>query len=150
MKKQTSSASLPENAIARKALESLLQIEEEAERQKAEQLEGLREALGNIDGRIRELEEQKQQVEEAIGRITGKAPLERRRRTNHDELRARVLRWLSGHAGTWYHASDLQREFPELQEVASVSMFLKNAIGEGAVKVDKSGGNRNTKYSAGS
>lgn len=149
LKKQPNT-SAPENAFAKKALESLREIEEEAARKKTEQLEGLREALGNIDARIQELQGQQQQVQDAIGRITGKAPLERRRRANHDELRARVLRWLSGHAGTWYHANDLQREFPELQEMASVSIFLKAAIGEGVVKVDKSGGNRNTRYSAAS
>jgi hypothetical protein len=149
MKKHAAGGSMPENAFARKALESLRQIEEEAARQKAAQLDGLREALRNIEGRIGELRLQAQQVEAAVASITGKSPAARRRpRSDHSELRARLLRWLSGHAGSWYTASDLQREFPELEEIASVAMFLKVAVQEKKVKVDKTGGNRNTKYSA--
>jgi hypothetical protein len=132
MKKQAAGGQVAENAFAKKALESLKQIEEEAARQKAEQLDGLREALGNIDGRIGELRHQQRQIEHAIASITGKAPAGRRPRSDHSELRARVLRWLSGHAGHSYTASELQREFPELEEVTSVAMFLKvGAGGEG-------------------
>jgi hypothetical protein len=148
MKKQATGGTVPENVFARKALESLRQIEEEAARQKAQQLEGLREALKNIEGRIGELRCQEQQVHEAIASITGKTPTGRRPRSDHSELRARVLRWLSGHSGAWYTASELQREFPELAEINSVAMFLKVAVEDKKVKVDKSGGNRNTKYSA--
>lgn len=148
MKKHAAGGSMPENAVARKALESLRQIEEEAARQKEAQLDGLNEALRNIQGRIGELRLQAQQVEEAIASITGRAPTGRRLRSNHTELRARLLRWLSGHAGTWYTASELQREFPELAGINSVAVFLTGAVEEGKVKVDKSGGNRNTKYSA--
>jgi hypothetical protein len=148
MKKQAAGNQVMENAFAKKALESLRQIEEEAARQKAQQLDGLREALTNIDGRIGELRHQQQQIEEAIASITGKVPVGRRTRSNHMELRARVLRWLSGHSGSWYTASELQREFAELAGINSVAMFLKAALQEGKVKIDKSGGNRNTKYSA--
>jgi hypothetical protein len=149
MKKQAAGGQVAENAFARKALESLRQIEEEASRQKAQQLDGLREALKNIDDRIGDLRHQQEQIEQAIASITGKAPAAGRRpRSDHTELRARVLRWLSGNSGSSYTASELQREFPELEAVASVAMFLKAAMQEGKVKVDKSGGNRNTRYSA--
>ncbi len=149
MKKSSEGGSLPENAIAKKALDSLRQIEEETAKQKAQQLDGLREAIGNIDSRIRELEVQRQQVLDTMSRITGKpAPSARRPRSDHSEVRERVVRWLTGHAGTWYHSSELQTEFPELQEVVSVAMFLKKPIEEGTVKVDKTGGNRNTRYTA--
>ena len=148
MKKQAAGGQVAENAFARKALESLRQIEEEAARQKAQQLDGLREAIKNIDGRIADLQHQQQQIEQAIASITGRAPISRRPRSDHSELRARVLRWLSGRSGSSYTASELQREFPELEEVTSVAMFLKAAVQEGKVKVDKSGGNRNTRYSA--
>jgi hypothetical protein len=150
MKNKGSAAAPSTHAFGEKALESLRHIEEEAQRQKDEQLDGLWEALGNITSRIEDLKLQRQQVEDAIARITGKASGGRKPRANHDELRARVLRWMSGHAGKWYHASDLQREFPELEEVASVAVFLKTAVSEGRVKIDKSGGNRNTRYSAAS
>ncbi len=145
MKKLATAVS--ENAVARKALESLAQIEEEAQELKAAQLDGLREALGNIQLRIDELEEQRRQVNNAIAQITGTTSV-RKLRGDHGELRGRVLRWLAGHAGTWYHAAELQKEFPELESFASVAVFLKKAIDEGVVKVDKSGGNRNTRYSA--
>lgn len=148
MKKQAAGGQVAENAFARKALESLRQIEEEAARQKAQQLDGLREAMKNIDERIGDLQHQQQQIEQAIASITGRAPISRRPRSDHTELRARVLRWLSGYSGSSYTASELQREFPELEAVASVAMFLKAAVQEGKVKVDKSGGNRNTRYSA--
>lgn len=146
MKKRA--AAVSENAFARKALESLAQIDEEAQKQKAAQLDGLREALGNIESRIEELDQQRRQVDDAIAQITGKATSPRKPRGDHGELRSRVLRWLASHAGTWYHASDLQKEFPELEAFASVAVFLNKAIDEGSVKVDKSGGNRNTRYSA--
>jgi DNA repair exonuclease SbcCD ATPase subunit len=148
--KKNHSSQAADNAFAKKALEAISQIEEEAQRKKSEQLEGLREALKNIQQRINDLEHQRTQVEEAIGRITGRAPAPARRtRSNHDELRGRILRWLGGHAGEWFTAGDLQREFPELEKVTSVAMFLKKPVSEGQVKVDKSGGNRNTKYGAG-
>jgi hypothetical protein len=147
LKQRTLIASLPDNAYARKALESLRQIEEEAARKKAQQVEVLREAIGNIDQKLGDLRLQRHEIEQAIAGITGKAPAGRRPRSDHSELRGRVLRWLSGHPGSWYTASELQREFSELEQVA-VSMFLKSAVEEGKVKVDKSGGNRNTKYSA--
>jgi hypothetical protein len=146
--KKNHSSQAADNAFAKKALEAISQIEEEAQRKKSEQLEGLRDALGNIQQRIDDLEHQRTQVLEAIGRITGKSPgtPTRRPRSNHDELRARLLRWLAGHPGEWYTSTDLQREFPELEKVTSVAMFLKKPITEGSVKVDKTGGNRNTKY----
>jgi hypothetical protein len=147
--KKNSGTQAADNAFAKKALEAIQQIDAEASRRKQEQLESLREALGNIDQRIDDLQHQRQQVVEAISKITGKpAPAGRKPRGSHDELRARLLRWLAGHPGEWYTAGDLQREFPELEGMASIAMFLKKPITEGQVKVDKTGGNRNTKYSA--
>lgn len=150
MVKKNNASSPADNAFARKALEAISQIEEEAQRKKSEQLESLREAMGNIQQRITDLEHQRTQVQEAIGRITGKsaAAPTRRPRSNHDELRSRLLRWLAGHPSEWFTSSDLQREFPELQKITSVAMFLKKPIGDGNVKVDKTGGNRNTKYAS--
>ncbi|HVS71913.1 MAG TPA: hypothetical protein VHQ47_11715 [Phycisphaerae bacterium] len=149
MVKRNPSPQAADNAFAKKALEAIQQIDAEASRRKAEQLESLREALGNIDQRLADLSYQRQQVEEAISKITGKAaPVQRKPRGSHDELRSRLLRWLGSHPGQWYTAGDLQREFPELEGIPSVAMFLKKPISEGAVQVDKTGGNRNTKYSA--
>ncbi len=150
MVKKNSPSAPADNAFARKALEAITQIEEEAQRRKGEQLDSLREALGNIQQRMDDLDHQRGQVEEAISRITGKsaAAPTRRPRSNHDELRSRLLRWLAGHPNQWYTASDLQREFSELENITSIAMFLKKSITDGLVKVDKTGGNRNTKYAA--
>jgi hypothetical protein len=134
-----------ENAYAKKALEAIRQIEEEASRKKTEQLTGLRQALQNIEDRISELTTQREQVETAMVAISGRAPV-RRPRSNHDDLRRRVLRWLGSHSGQWYTAGDLHREFPELQQIASIAAFLKNELAEGRVRIDKTGGNRNTRY----
>ena len=93
-----------------------------------------------------------QQIEEKAARQQAvqldEAPAGRWPRSNYSKLRAQLLRWLSGDAGSWYAASDLQREFPELEEINSVAMFLKAAVDELKVKIDKTRSRRNTSYSA--
>jgi hypothetical protein len=150
MVKRATGPSLSENAFAKKALEAIQQIEEDAKKKKTEQLVGLREALGNIEQRIDELGIQRQQVENAIAAITGAAPKAKRGRSNHDELRTRLTRWLTSHSGQWYTSGELHREFAELEPIASIAAFLKNEIADGKIRVDKSGGNRNTKYTGNS
>lgn len=149
MAKRAVGAASSENAFAKKALEAIQQIEEEATRRKTEQLAGLQQALQNIHDRINDLGAQREQVEAAIAAITGK-PATRRSRTNYDDVRRRLLRWLSSHSGEWYTSGDLHKEFPELESVASIAAFLKNEIAEGKIRIDKSGGNRNTKYTGNS
>jgi hypothetical protein len=145
MVKRHVEAAPAENAYAKKAFEAIRQIEEEASRKKTEQLTSLRQALQNIEDRISESTGQREQVEQAIATISGK-PAGRRPRTNYDDVRRRLLRWLGSHAGEWYTAGDLRHEFPELAQVASIAVFLKSELAEGKVRIDKTGGNRNTKY----
>lgn len=139
------------NTAVRKALDAITAIEAEARRKKMEQLDGLREALRNIDQRIDELAHQRQQVEFAITKITGKipeTPPPRRSRKNsgNDDLPERVVRWLESRAGEWFTSSQLQAEFVELKDLPSIAAFLKNPIEGGVVVVDRNGGPRNTKY----
>lgn len=150
---KVTSPNLADNAYARKALDAIAAIEQEAQKKKLEQVNILREALKNIDGRIGELQHQRQQVENAIEKIMGKpvAPVKtakKRGRINHQELRNRVVNWLSSHPGVAYTAVQLHEEFPELEGFASIAAFLKQPIADGVIVVDKSGGNRNTRYSA--
>lgn len=150
---KASVSNLADNAYARKALDAIAAIEQEAQKRKLEQVNVLRDALKNIDQRISELQHQRQQVEDAIEKIMGKsaAPVKatkKRGRVNHQELRGRVVNWMSSHPGVVYTAVQLHEEFPELDGFASIAAFLKQPIADGVIIVDKSGGNRNTRYSA--
>jgi seryl-tRNA synthetase len=141
------SSGVSENAYAKKALEAIQSIEEEAERKKREQLDTLREALSSIDARIGELEQQKSQVTTAIEKISGKAPSSGRRvRRNLDDVRDRLVRWLGARSGEKFDSPRLQKEFPELKSIPSIAAFLKKPIDEGAVAMEREGGPRSARY----
>jgi hypothetical protein len=146
-KKSKNAAPLPDNALAKQALEAIDQIEREAEQKKLAQAEGLKEARETIMKRIGELNHQLEQLDKALSAITGEAPApkERRQRRDLNEIRERVGRWMEGRRGQKFSAGDLQREFPELEGVA-VSIFLKPLVEENKVKTDASEGIRRMKY----
>ena len=148
LSKSSKKAALPDNSLAKKAIEAIEQIEEEAKKKKLAQLEALQSAKAAVHERMNELEHQLEQIDAAIASIKGGAPTtERRPRRNLEEERERVGRWLTGRKGQKFAAGDLVREFPELEGVI-ISVFLKPLIQAGVIQTDTSEGIRRTKYFA--
>jgi len=147
-KSSKKAAALPDNSLAKKAIEAIEQIEEEAKRKKMAQLEALQGAKAAVHERMNELQHQLEQIDEAIASIKG-TPIvkEKRTRRNLEEERERVGRWMSGRKGQKFAAGDLVREFPELEGVI-ISVFLKPLISAGTIQTDTSEGIRRTKYFA--
>ena len=146
-KSKNSSPTLPDNALAKQALEAIDQIDKEAQQKKEQQAEALKKAKDTITERINELNHQLTQIDKALAAITGEptAPREKRPRRDLNEIRDRVGRWMEGHRGQKFGAGELQKEFPELEGVA-VSIFLKPLTEAGKVKTDSSEGIRRMKY----
>jgi hypothetical protein len=138
---------LPDNALAKQALDSIKQIEREAQDKKMAQLEVLKGARATIMERVTELNHQLAQIDKTMEAITGTpAPShERRERRNLEEIRERVGRWMEGHRGEKFAAGQLAAEFPELDGVA-ISIFLKPLVEAGKVHTDASDGVRRMKY----
>src|SRR6185369_8961220 len=93
------SGGLPDNALAKQAMDTIKQIEREAQDKKLQQLESLKTARITIMERISELQHQLTQLDKAMEAITGHAPAgtgERRERRNLEEVRQRVARWMEG------------------------------------------------------
>jgi chromosome segregation ATPase len=146
VKTQAASQSRSDNAIARRAIDEIERIDKAAADKKREQLATLQEAIEAIDTRIGELQGQRRQIEAAIASITGKAVRgPRRNRSDLDEVRERVARWMAGHPGEKFKSSDIEREFPELAGTP-ISTFLKSLIKDGRVQVDTSNGIRRQTY----
>ena len=142
-----SAPALPDNALAKQALDAIREIDRDAQEKKLAQMEQLKTAKATIMDRINEFNHQLAQIDKAMEAITGRpAPArENRGRRNLKEVRERVERWMEGHKGEKFGAGDLAREFPELQGV-SVSMFLKPVVESGKIHTDASDGIRRTKY----
>lgn len=140
-------ASLPDNALAKQALDTIKQIEREAQDKKLEQLDMLKSARATIMERVTELNHQLAQIDKTMSAITGQAAPsgEKRERRNLEEIRERVSRWMDGHRGEKFAAGQLAAEFPELEGVA-ISIFLKPLIESGKVQSDASDGVRRMKY----
>ena len=66
-KKAKSGGALPDNALAKQALETIAQIEREADQKKQAQLESLEAARSAIMDRMTELEHQLAQIDKAMG-----------------------------------------------------------------------------------
>ncbi len=147
VKKMKSSSSLPDNALAKQALETIAQIEREADQKKQAQLESLESAKAAILERMNELTHQLAQIDKAVSTITGHPAPSREKRVRRDlsEVRERVGRWMEGRKGQHFSAGDLQKEFNELEDVA-VSVFMKPLIEDGKVKTDTTEGIRRMKY----
>jgi hypothetical protein len=137
---------LPDNALAKQALDAIRQIEREAQEKRLVQLEQLKSAKASIMERVNELHHQLAQIDKAMEAITGEPAVhERSERRNLKEVRERVERWMEGHKGEKYGAGDLAKEFPELEGV-SISLFLKPLVESGKIHTDVSAGLRRTKY----
>jgi chromosome segregation ATPase len=149
MKRPLEGASLPENAIARQALENIAKIEQEAQQKKLEQLDSLKSAKSAIVQRLTELNHQLAQLEQAMGTITGRTDSSSGRKARKDwsSERERVGRWMEGRKGQKFAARDLMREFPELNGQV-MSLFLKPLIEMGKIKTDTTEGTRRMKYFA--
>ena len=145
--KTRKAANLPDNAIAKKALETIDLIEQEAQQKKMAQLESLQTAKAAIHERLNELSHQLEQINNAIAAIKGEKPDKGEKRTRRDLSgeRERVARWMEGRRGQKFGAGDLVREFPEL-DGTPISIFLKPLIEDGKIKTDASEGIRRTKY----
>lgn len=146
-KPKTSVPVLPDNALAKQAMDAIRKIDTEAQEKKIAQLEMLKSARASIMERVNELQHQLAQIDKASEAITGRpAPTgEKGNRRNLKEVRERVDRWMEGHKGQKYGAGDLTKEFPELQGV-SISLFLKPLVDSGKIHTDASEGIRRTKY----
>jgi predicted nuclease with TOPRIM domain len=137
---------LPDNALARKALETIQQIESEAKEKKMAQLDSLQSARAAIMERLGELNHQLEQIDEAMSAIKGeKVQKEKRTRRNLEGERERVARWMEGRRGQKFGAGELVHEFPEL-DGTPISIFLKPLVESGKIKTDVSDGIRRTKY----
>ncbi|HUO07490.1 MAG TPA: hypothetical protein VM008_04255 [Phycisphaerae bacterium] len=138
---------LPDNALAKQAIENIAKIEREAQQKKLEQLEGLKGAKAAILERMNELTHQLQQIDKAISAVTGEpAPSrEKRERRDWSDTRERVGRWMEARKGEKFAAGQLVKEFPELDGQV-VSIFLRPLVESGKVKTDASEGVRRTKY----
>ena len=142
----TSKTSLPENAMARTAIEAVAQIDAEAKQKKMVQLESLQSAKAAIQKRVEELDHQIAQIDTVIASITGsRAPNGKRARRSWDEDRNRIMLWMGARKDQKFAARDLTQEFPELEGVV-MSVFLKPLIQEGKVQVDAHEGIRRSKY----
>src|SRR4051794_2314664 len=146
-KTKNAAPNLPDNALAKQALEAIDQIDKEAQQKKQAQADALKKARDSITDRIGELNHQLVQIDKALSAITGQPAASREKRPRRDlnEIRERVGRWLEGRRGQKFGAGELQSEFPELEGVA-VSIFLKPLIESGKVKTDSSEGIRRMKY----
>ncbi len=138
---------MAENALARKALDAIAQIEADAQKRKEAQLDELRKAKEAIRQRLAELTRQEEQIDSAIARVTGKTARTSGPKRNLTEVRDRVVRWLSSHAGTPYTGEQMVQEFPELKGTA-VSTILKPAIEAGQIVIDATRGRRHQTYTA--
>jgi hypothetical protein len=137
-----------DNAIAKKALEAIQQIEKEAQAKKLAQLDELQSAKAAIHERINDMTHQLKQIDAAIAAILGKdapAPKKQRDRRELADVRERVGRLMQGRKDQKFGAGELVKEFPELDGVG-ISMFLKPLIVAGQIKTDVSDGIRRTKY----
>src|ERR1035437_10160928 len=82
-----------DNAIAKKALEAIQQIDKEAQAKKLAQLDELQAAKAAIHERINDMTHQMQQIDAAIAAILGKhasAPRKNRDRRELADVRERV------------------------------------------------------------
>ena len=138
---------LPDNALAKQAMDAIRQIDSEAHEKKLLQFEQLKSAKVTILDRIDELNHQLAQIDQAMEAITGHPAPSREKGSRRDlkEVRERVERWMEGRRGQKFNAGDLAREFPELQG-ASISMFLKPLVASGKVHIDASDGPKRLKY----
>ena len=75
---------LPDNALAKQAIENIAKIEREAQQKKLEQLEGLKSAKAAILERMNELTHQLQQIDKAISAVTGEPAPSREKRERRD------------------------------------------------------------------
>jgi len=146
-KPKTNVPVLPDNALAKQAIDAIRKIDTEAQEKKLAQLDMLKGARATIMERITELQHQLAQIDKASEAITGRpaAAAEKGERRNLKEVRERVERWMDGHKGQKLSAGDLIKEFAELEGV-SISMFLKPLVESGKIHTDASEGIRRTKY----
>jgi hypothetical protein len=140
---------MPDNAMAKQALDAIRQIERETQEKKQAQVEKLKAAKASLLDRMGELERQLAQIDKAMEAISGEPAEERGggggERRNLKEVRERVDRWMEGHKGQKLAPGDLVREFPELEGV-SISTFLKPLVDSKKVQTDDTDGPKRLKY----
>jgi hypothetical protein len=138
---------LPDNALAKQAMDAIRQIDSEAHEKKLAQFEQLKAAKITLLDRIDELNRQLAQIDQAMEAITGRPAPSREKGSRRDlkEVRERVARWMEGHKGQRFNAGDLVREFPELEGVA-ISYLFKPLVESAKVHTDTSGGAKRLKY----
>lgn len=104
------------NAIATEALAAIEKIKEKAKLDMAKQADKIKEAVGAIVDRIKELEKEKAKLDEALAEINGKAVAVSSSggRGSLSDLRGRIVNWLKAHKDESYSATAIKQHFPEL------------------------------------
>ena len=145
----SSSSEAPSSDLARQVLDSVAQIEQEAQQKKRDQADGLRQSRRAILDQIRDFRRQADQIDHALAAISGTSSLAKAKGTRRDlnDVRERMGRWLEAHRGEKFNAGILTHEFPELQGTA-VSYVLKPLVAVGRVQADASEGVKRPKYFA--
>ena len=143
------SSEAPSSDLARQVLDSIAQIEHEAQQKKRAQVDGLRQSRRAILDQLKDLRRQIAQIDGAMAAISGAtAPAKAKgRRRDLSDVRERMGRWLEARRGEKFSAGTLAREFPELLGTA-VSYVLKPLVGAGRVQVDASEGMKRPTYFA--
>jgi hypothetical protein len=142
-------SSAPDHTVARQALEAVAQIDQDAQKKKHAQVEGLRESRRAILGQLKDVQRQVAEIDAILAAITGQpaaAPARAGRRDLSD-VRERMGRWLEARPGEKFNAGALAREFPELGNTA-VSYLLKPLVEAGRIQTDASEGIKRPKYFA--
>ncbi len=139
----------PDNTVARQALETIAEINREAQQKKRAQVEALNQSRAAILQQLKDIQQQIAQIDEVLAAITGKpaaAPAKSGRRDLSD-VRERMGRWLEARRGEKFGAGILAKEFPELGATA-VSYLLKPLVESGRLLTDASEGIKRPKYFA--
>jgi hypothetical protein len=139
----------PDNAVARQALETVAQINREAQLKKRAQVEALNQSRAAILAQLKDIQHQIAQIDAALAAITGQpaAATPRAGRRDLSDVRERMGRWIEARRGAKFGAGALAREFPELGDTA-VSYLLKPLVESGRLHTDASEGMKRPKYFA--
>jgi len=143
------SSEAPSSDLARQVLDSIAQIEHEAQQKKRAQVEGLRQSRRAILDELKDTRRQITQVDRAMAAISGTfAPAKAKgARRDLSDVRERMGHWLEARRGEKFNAGPLTREFPALQGTA-VSYVLKPQVEAGRDQAAASEGLKRPKYFA--
>ena len=143
------SSETPSDTFARQILDSVAQIEHEAQQKKRDQVDGLRQFRRAILDQLKDLSRQIDQIDRALAAISSTTAQAKAKGAHRDlsDVRERMGCWLEARRGEKFNAGILAREFPDLQGTA-VSYVLKPLVAAGRIQVDAFEGLKRPKYFA--